>query len=53
MHFIWMIAAIILFFIAIEMSVSFWLNSETDKEMPKSKEIIHTIREKLVRKSVS
>ncbi|MBK5462789.1 MULTISPECIES: hypothetical protein [Peribacillus] len=53
MYIIWVALAIMLFFIAFEFGVSFWLNSETDKEMSKSKEMIHTIRAKLVRKSAS
>ncbi|WP_207198814.1 hypothetical protein [Peribacillus sp. TH14] len=52
-YIIWVALAIMLFFIAFEFGVSFWLNSETDKEMSKSKEMIHTIRAKLVRKSAS
>lgn len=50
MHFIWMIVALILFFIAIESSVTFWLNSGTNSE---SKDFIHTIREKINKKSAS
>ncbi|MED3690495.1 hypothetical protein ACFRH9_01230 [Peribacillus butanolivorans] len=53
MYIIWVALAIMLFFIGFEFGVSFWLNSETDKEMSKSKEMIHTIRAKLVRKSAS
>ena len=53
MFIVWWAVAIFIFFIALESGVSFWLNSETDKEMSKSKEMIHTIRSKLVRKSAS
>lgn len=50
MHFIWMIIALISFFIVFESSVTFWLNSGTGSA---SKDVIHTIREKFNKKSVS
>ncbi len=50
---IWSAVAIFLFFIALESGVSFWLNSEKEEEMSKSKEMFHIIRNKLLRKSVS
>lgn len=53
MFIIWWAVAIFLFFIALESGVSFWLNSEKEEEMSKSKEMFHIIRNKLRRKSVS
>lgn len=53
MFIIWWAVAIFLFFIALESGVSFWLNSEKEEEMSKSKEMFHIIRNKLLRKSVS
>ncbi|MGE7119694.1 hypothetical protein ACQKIC_05755 [Peribacillus sp. NPDC046944] len=50
MHFIWMIVALVLFFVVIESSVTFWLNHGTDSE---SKDFIHAIREKIIKKSAS
>jgi hypothetical protein len=52
MFIIWWAVAIFLFFIALESSVSFWLNLEKEG-MSKSKEMFHIIRNKLLRKSVS
>ncbi|MGE6375276.1 hypothetical protein [Peribacillus muralis] len=53
MFIIWLAISIFLFFIALELGVSYWLNTDVDEELSKSKEMLHTIREKLVRKRVS
>ncbi len=55
MFIIWIAIAIFLFFIVLELGVSYWLNShsEMDEKLSKPQEILHTIREKLVRKRVS
>ncbi|MFD9626882.1 hypothetical protein [Peribacillus muralis] len=53
MFIIWLAIATFLFFIALEIGVSYWLNSEMNEELSKPKEMLHNIREKLVRKRVS
>ncbi|PJN89910.1 hypothetical protein [Bacillus sp. mrc49] len=53
MFIIWLAIAIFLFFIALELGVSYWLNSEMDEKLSKPQEMLHNIREKLVRKRVS
>ncbi|MDQ0883263.1 hypothetical protein QFZ73_004274 [Peribacillus sp. V2I11] len=53
MFIIWWAVAIFIFFIALESGVSFWFNSEIEKDLSKPKEMFDIIRDKLLRKSVS